>query len=523
MIKVKGGNFMSKFLDLITPSKEPKVKRAPTFGESITALIILIGLIGVGYIGFGWPVNPMLMLASLIFVFMGFKCGWTWEGLQNAIVEKFKSVTVIILMNFLAGGTIAACIFCGTIPYLIYLIFKIINPNQIYLWSFISCCIFSVVTGTSWTTAGTIGLAMFGAGLGMGADPAILVAAVVSGAIFGDKLSPISETTILAPLCAGTTVYEHIYSMLYTTIPTAIICAIFFFICGQSMPGGQELPEVALTVMEELSGMFKFSPVVLIPFILIFCGSILKWGNMPSLCIASFAAVFVAIFYQQADISNVLNSFMSGMKVSYLGIEDSSVLSSATLSIVQRGGMSGMGSTNITVCCGFVLAAIMGAVGFLQTAFAPILKLCRGKRVRLIVSTLFTDFVIMACAGSSYPAHIIVSEIYKREYFEQGLDPKVLSRTLEDVGTMCTPLVPWSASGAYYIGLFGVAAYGVGGYCKYALNCWLNPLAAIVLAITGIGMFKMSEAKRKKMLEELDAEARNEGEVEAVREIAAEG
>ena len=244
---------------------------------------------------------------------------------------------------------------------------------------------------------------------------------------------------------------------------------------------------------------------------------------MPSLCIASFAAVFVAIFYQQANISNVLNAFMSGMNVSYLGIEDSSVLSSATLSIVQRGGMSGMGSTNITVCCGFVLAAIMGAVGFLQTAFAPILKLCNGKRVRLIVSTLFTDFVIMSCAGSSYPAHIIVSEIYKREYFEQGLDPKVLSRTLEDVGTMSTPLVPWTASGASYIGLFGVAAYGAGGYCKYALNCWLNPLAAIVLAITGIGMFKMSDAKRKKLLEELDAEARNEGEVEAVREIAAEG
>lgn len=513
---------MAKFLDLITPSKEEKVKRAPTFAESILALVILIALIGVGYIGFGWPVNPMLMLASLIFVFMGFRCGWTWDGLQNAIVEKFKSVTIIILMNFLVGGTIAACIYCGTIPYLIYLIFKVINPNQIYLWSFISCCIFSVVTGTSWTTAGTIGLAMFGAGLGMGADPAILVAAIVSGAIFGDKLSPISETTILAPLCAGTTVYEHIYSMLYTTIPTAIICAIFFFICGRSMPGGQQLPEVALTTMEELSSLFKFSPIVLIPFILIFCGSIFKWGNMPSLCIASFAAVFVAIFYQRGNVADILNAVMSGMNVSYLGIEDSSVLSSATLSIVQRGGMSGMGSTNITVCCGFVLASIMGAVGFLQTAFAPIIKLCKGKRVRLVVSTLFTDFVIMACAGSSYPAHIIVSEIYKREYFEQGLDPKVLSRTLEDVGTMCTPLVPWCASGAYYIGLFGVAAYGVGGYCKYALNCWLNPVAAIVLAITGIGMFKMSDAKRKKMLAELDAEAKNEGEVAAVREVAAE-
>ena len=108
---------------------------------------------------------------------------------------------------------------------------------------------------------------------------------------------------------------------------------------------------------------------------------------------------------------------------------------------------------------------------------------------------------------------IIVSEIYKREYFEQGLDPKVLSRTLEDVGTMTTPLVPWSASGAYYIGLFGVAAYGVGGYCKYALNCWLNPVAAIILAITGIGMFKMSDDRRKKMLAELDKEAFEEGVV----------
>ena len=504
---------MAKFLSSNSPKRE-KVKRAPTFFESILALAILITLIGVGYIGYGLPINPILMLASFIFVFMAFRCGWKWEQIQNAIVEKFKSVTVIILMNFLVGGTIAACIYCGTIPYLIYLIFKAINPNQIYLWSFLSCCVFSVVTGTSWTTAGTIGLAMFGAGLGMGADPAILVASIVSGAIFGDKLSPISETTILAPLCSGTTVYEHIYSMLYTTVPTAVICAVFFFICGRSMPGGAELPVEAVTVMEELSGLFKFSPIVLIPFILIFLGSVLKWGNMPSLCIASFAAVFVGILYQRADISDILNAFMGGMKVSYLGIEDSSILSGATLSIVQRGGMTGMGSTNITVCCGFVLAAIMSAAGFLQTAFSPVLKLCRGRRVRLVVSTLFTDFVIMSCAGSSYPAHIIVSEIYKREYFEQSLDPKVLSRTLEDVGTMTTPLVPWTASGAYYIGLFGVAAYGAGGYCKYALNCWLNPVAAIILAITGIGMFKMSQEKKKKMLEQLDEEARNEGEVQ---------
>lgn len=512
---------MSKILDLITPSKEPKVKRAPTFAESILALFILIALIGVGYIGFGWPINPMLMLASIILVFMGFRCGWTWDGLQNAIVEKFKTVTIIILMNFLVGGTIAACIYCGTIPYLVYLVFKIINPNQIYLWSFIACCVFSVVTGTSWTTAGTIGLAMFGAGLGMGANPAILVAAIVSGAIFGDKLSPISETTILAPLCAGTTIYEHIYSMLYTTVPTAIICAIFFFIAGRSIGSGAELPEVAVKVMEEFSSLFKLSPITVIPFLLMFCGSIFKWGNVPSLCICTFAAVLVAIFYQHADVTDVLTAFMSGMKVSFLGVEDSSILSSATLSIVQRGGMSSMANTNITVCCGFVLASIMGAIGFLQTAFAPIYKLCKGKRVRLIFSTLCTDFVIMAFAGSSYPAHIVVSEIYKREYFEQGLDPKVLSRTLEDVGTMCTPLVPWSASGAYYIGLFGVAAYGVGGYCKYALNCWTNPIMAVVLAITGIGMFKMSDAKKKKMLAALDAEAKSEGEVATVREIEA--
>ena len=493
--------------------KKKKIKRAPTFTESIMTLVILIALIGIGYIGYKLPVNTMLLLASFIFVFIAFRCGWTWDEIQNAIVEKFKTITIIILMNFLVGATIAACIYCGTVPYLVYLVFKAINPNQIYLWTFLSCCVFSVVTGTSWTTAGTIGLAMFGAGLGMGADPALLVAAAVSGAIFGDKLSPISETTILAPLCAGTDIYSHIYSMLYTTVPTAIVCAIFFFFCGKGLATGQELPEVAVTVMNEFESMFKFSPIVLIPFLLIFTGSIFKWGNMPSLCIATLAAILVAIFYQHGSANSVLNAAMTGMKVSYLGFEDAEVLSKATLSIVQRGGMNSMANTNITVCCGFVLASIMGAVGFFQTAFAPIFNICKGKRVRLIAYTLFTDFIIMSFSGSSYPAHIIVSEIYKREYFEQGLDPKVLSRTLEDVGTMTTPLVPWSASGAYYIGLFGVAAYGVGGYCKYALNCWLNPIAAIVLAITGIGMFTMSAEKKAAMLKKLDDEARAKGEV----------
>ena len=128
---------------IFSSEKKKKIKRAPTFAESIITLVILIALIGIGYIGYKLPVNTMLMLASLIFVFMGFRCGWTYDELQNAIVEKFKSVTVIILMNFLAGATIAGCIYCGTIPYLIYLIFKVVNPSQIYLWTFLLyllCC-----------------------------------------------------------------------------------------------------------------------------------------------------------------------------------------------------------------------------------------------------------------------------------------------------------------------------------------------------------------------------------------------
>lgn len=494
-------------MNLLKKADVERVKRAPSFAESVIVIGMLVVLIGVGYIGLKWPVNPILILASMFATIMAIRCGWTWQELQDSISKKFSSIVIIILMNFLIGATISALIYAGTIPYMVVTILKIINPSQIYFATFLSCALFSLVTGTSWTTAATIGLAMFGVAVGMGADVRIVVGSIVSGAIFGDKLSPLSETTNLAPLCVGTTVFEHIHSMLYTTIPTAIICAIFFYMLGAKEAGSNVMPETATALINEMSSMYNWNVIVLLPFLIILGGAIVQAAAMPTMVIATTVAVFIGVFYQGISAPDALNALLSGMKVSYLGVEDAETLSKVTVSILQRGGMNAMAGTNVTVCCGYVYAAIVGAVGFIQTAMRPVINLCRGNQVKLITATLLSDGLILSIAGSSYPAHIIVSEIYKEEYFEQGLDPKVLSRTLEDVGTMCTPLVPWTASGAYYIGLFGVAGYGAAGYLKFALNCWLNPIAAIVLAITGIGMFKMSEAKKADELAKLREEA----------------
>lgn len=483
--------------------KKERVKRQPTFVESILAILVLIVCIVAGLLN-GWPVQPMLVLGCVLVTLLAMRCGWTWKELERAICMKFSSIVTIILMNFLIGAIVASLLFAGTIPYLVTLIVKIMNPKYIYLITFLVCCLFSVVTGTSWNTASTVGLAMFAVAQAIGASLPITVAAVVGGASFGDKLSPVSETTNLAPLCAGTDVFSHVRSMLWTTLPCAVIACIFYLILGLRADLGTTSMDMGAQLSAEMNEIFPHLNVIcLIPAAIIVGGLLLKGSAMPTLTLSMVSAVLIGWLVQGYDLGDAFNGIMSGMTLSYYNVPESEASNflEATTKILLRGGMSGMASTNITVCAGYVYAAIAGAVGFLQTAMRPMIKLVNHSRVKLIFCTLVSDLIIMGCSGASYAAHIIVCEIFKKEYIDQGLQMRVLSRTLEDVGTMWTCFLPWTATGAFYIGLFGIPAYGAGGYAIYNLNCMLSPVMAMVLAITGIGMFKMTPEEQQ---EELD-------------------
>lgn len=482
-----------------------KEKRAPTFAESAFVIGVLVVLIAIGYINFKWPVAMVMIAASVIAALMSYRCGYTWEELDAAISAKFTSIISIIIILFFLGAVVASFVFCGTIPYIVTLAIKIMNPSFIYVSTFLACSLMSCVTGGSWSTAATMGMAMFGVATAMNADLTITAAAAISGSFFGDKMCPISETTNLAPLCAGTGLYEHIGSMMWTSVPSAIVCVIVYTLLGLGTKG-EAVAESTTAMMECLNNIFSWNIILLLPFAVIVIAAVKKAPTIPTMVLATFCALLLGTVYQGFDLTAGLNACLGGTNPASFGVADASVLTSETTSLISKGGMKGTAGTIITVFAGYVYAAIVSHCGFMQTAVQPIVKLCRKNAFTLVLGTLVTDGVMVACAGSSYPAHIITGEIFRKEYAEMGIDARVLSRTMEDFGTVGTPLIPWSGSGAYMTGLFGIPAYGPGGFALLAINAWLNSVVALILAATGIGMYKLTDEEKAAALERIAAE-----------------
>lgn len=474
-------------------SARPKKEiRKPTMTESVIVLLVFVAIIAIGYMAFSLKIEVLMILAAIFAAIMAMRCGYTWEQLEAAICKKVYQATPAILIMWTIGIVIGSLMYSGTIPMVIYYGLKLIDPKFLYLGTFLICCLMSVVTGTSWGSAGTMGVAMMGVAAGLGASLHITAGAVVSGVIFGDKLSPLSETTNLAPLCAGCGLYEHISSMMYSSIAPAVLSGVVFWIAGISSGiSSAVLPKSAVALMEGLSDMYSWNLLLLLPFVVILACALLKKPPVPTMIGASMLALLLGWLYQNFDLAAGTKALISGFNTTMIY---SGEVTAEISSILNRGGMTGMVSIVIVLYCGYAYTAIISEAGFLETAIRPMMGRI-GNRVQLITMTLVCDFFIMACSGSSYPAHIVTADIFKQKYKDFDLHPKVLSRTLEDVGTMMAPMIPWSGSGAFYITTLGVPLFGVGGYAIWAINTYTNPLMAILLAATGVGMFKLSVAK----------------------------
>jgi NhaC family Na+:H+ antiporter len=254
--------------------------------------------------------------------------------------------------------------------------------------------------------------------------------------------------------------------------------------------------------MNILNEMYDWNIVMLIPFIIILVCAFTKQPPVPTMVGASFAAIAIGAITQGFDLASGVAASVNGFTVDM--IYDSEVTSEVA-GLLNRGGMKSMVGIIIVIYCGYVYAAIISKAGFLETALRPVIKRAN-SRVSVVTAALATDFIILCCAGSSYVAHIMVGEMYKKSFIKNGMDLRVLSRSMEDVGTMMAPLIPWGASGAFYIATLGVPIFGEGGFAPWAFNTWLNPIIAIILAATGIGMYKLTKEQQDEELAKLEAE-----------------
>ncbi|MFC7786121.1 Na+/H+ antiporter NhaC [Rossellomorea sp. GCM10028870] len=483
------------------------MKRKPNFLQAVIPIIAMLLLLGIGYGVFHLKAEPLLIIAAIIAALIGKKLGVSWDEMLDGIVEKTTKAMPAILILITVGILIGTWMSAGTIPMMIYYGIKLIDPSYLIITAFIVTAIISTFTGTSWGSAGTIGVAVMGIAIAQGVSLPITAGAVVAGAYFGDKLSPLSDTTNLAPAAAGSNLYEHIRHMLYTSVPAAVVGIIVYFFAGNmAQEGTVSNPEKLEVMMSTLTTMFDWHVLLLIPVVIVLAGSVLKYPTIPVMLLSCITAISLAVFFQGISLENAFISTVQGFNVTMAagtGI-DPGTISEDVQRLLNRGGMNAMMGTTLIAFCAFAFAGIISKIGCLEVVLEKINEKAKTTG-SLVLATVLSCITMAVTTGSSYLSILIPGELFKKVYEERGLHAKNLSRTLEDSGTVVVPIVPWSMAGVYMSSTLGVPVLE---YLPWAVMCYVGFIFAIIFGYTGFSIEKihgsLSKVNKK---EEIDVKS----------------
>ena len=472
---------------------ETGVPSAVKPGQALVAVGFLLLAVGYGLVARPlWleqqalPLEIVFLCAAIAAATQLLWLGHRWEDIQQSIVAKLSRAIPTLLLLFAIGLLIGSWIICGTIPMLMVYGVEMVSAEQIYLLAFVVPAVFSLCTGTSWGSIGTAGVVIISIASVMGADLAIVCGAIVGGSYFGDKLSPLSDTTNIAAVAVGIDVYQHIRSMLYTTLPAALLAAVAFATLGYLRP-----PATAVADYENplplLAGLFNFHVLLLLPVLLVLAGSARKKPPLVVLVGSALLASLLAILMQQFPLDELVRTLHRGFDLSRAAALKGAELGEQPLlsSLLNRGGLYALAEPAIIVIMVFVYVGIIERIRALPTAIHFLLA--RVKRVpALIASSLLASAVTNALTSSQYATSFIVGDAFADKYDRMGVPRRVLSRSLEDTGTMIESLVPWSTTSAFIFATLGVA---VGDYWHWQLLSLFNIAIAFLLAVSGIGCF----------------------------------
>lgn len=469
------------------------MKRKPTLFEAVLPIIIMLLFLSIGFGILKLRPEPLLILSSVFAALITLKLGYSWQEMMDGIQEKISLAMPSILILISIGILIGTWMIAGTIPMLIYYGVQMINPKYILVISFVVAAIIAVVTGTSWGAVGTVGVALIGIATGLEANISATAGAIVAGAFFGDKLSPLSDTTILAPIAAGSELYDHIKHMLWTTIPATILSLIVYFIVGLNVESKTIESPLAQNMVIELEQMFNWNILLLIPPIIILYGTIRRYPTLPVIIISSITAGIIAMIFQKSTIQDVFLSTVSGFNVDMvtkIQVTENDIMPEV-LRLVNQGGMEAMTSVVLIAFAAFVFAGIITTSGSLEVIIEALLKVVK-RTGDLILATVLSCMTMALVTGNSYLSIIVPGEMYKDTYKMKKLAPKNLSRTLEDSGTVIVPLIPWSSAGVFMAATLGVPTLS---YAPWAILCYTGFIFAIILGYTGIGITQLDEEK----------------------------
>lgn len=421
------------------------------------------------------PLFTSAIVASLVGMFI---LKIKWATIEEGIVDTIKMSMGAIIILMIIGMVIGTWILSGVVPVMIYYGLKILSPSIFLVATLIMCSIVSLATGSSWTTAGTVGIALMGIGLGLGIPKEIIGGAIISGAYFGDKMSPLSDTTNLAPAMAGAKLFDHIKHMVYTTGPSYVIALIAFLFLGFKHSGGQLEVGLISDINTGLESLFVLNPLLLLVPVVTIGIVIAKVPAIPGLFLGAVVGGLAAFFVQGASIGGIIDALHYGY-VSETGI-------TAVDELLTRGGLDSMMWTISLILCAMTFGGVMEKTGMLQALANSILVLVKNTG-SLVVATILTAIGINVIAGDQYLSIVIPGRMYREAYEKRGLDPVNLSRALEDSGTLSSPLIPWNTCGAFMTTTLGLAWWT---YIPYCILNWVNPIISIIYGFTGITMKK---------------------------------
>ncbi len=459
--------------------------------------LVTLFLLGAAFLGLSTELLILVMLgAAAVAGGVAVRVGCSWDDIQRSTGEKLAAVLPALLILLAIGMLIGSWVLSGTIPLLISWGIQLVEPRFLVLTSFLVTALMSLATGTSWGSAGTLGVALMGTAMAIDGPLAATAGAVVSGAYFGDKLSPLSDSTNICAIGAGADLYAHIRHMLYTAVPSFVTALVVYTVAGlrASPPaGGGAMPETGRLLLAELGAVYSLSPLALLPLAVVVLGIARRQPPALTLAASSAVALGLGVAAEGFRLEDALAAAVTGFDVAMVATKgvDPAGLSDTFERLLSRGGLTSMSGTLIVVIAAFLLAGALDVSGALDKILRTLLGAVRST-FALIASTMASGGIMISLTSHGGVTALIVGGLFQKAYEERRLAPVNLSRSLEDSVTIVEPLMPWTVSAIFMATTLGVPTLD---YLPWAVFCYGGPVFSLLYAAasgrTGFGIRRL--------------------------------
>jgi Na+:H+ antiporter, NhaC family len=478
------------------------IKKQPTLILALFPIAILVTLLAVNVIIFDavatdGPNQIALLLSAGVAGIISWRLNYSWDEIEISMVRSISSAMGAMIILLVIGALSGTWLLSGIVPAMIYYGLKILNPTIFLFAAVVVCSIVSLATGSSWSTVATVGIALLGIGKALHINEGVIAGAIISGAYFGDKMSPLSDTTNLAPAMAGTDLFTHVRYMMFTTVPTLIITLLIFLVWGFTLDTSAVATDSGV-VLAAIEKTFNLNPILFVVPALVLFMIVRKVPAIPALLVGSLLGGLFAIIFQPQIVTQISGIANDPLKSSFIAVMKAMAMTTSIQTdnqmineLLTSGGMAGMLNTIWLILCAMIFGGVMESSGLLKRIVQEIIKLANSTG-SLVGSTALTSVFFNLTAGDQYMAIAVPGRMFADIYRERGYKPELLSRTLEDAGTVTSVLVPWNTCGATQARVLGVATMTYAPYCFF---CIISPLMTVLQAYLNYKIRRFSDDK----------------------------